>query len=305
MLVGQVAALVSRHSPNSAGVFARRSIARDMSLSGYCDCSMIRRKTLRQRVGLSGVGIHSGQVGVVEVGPADYGSGLRIFHNQGETFPVHIDYSMARPGASILRHKECSVLTPEHLLAAMAGCGITDAEIRVRGEEVPILDGSAAPWVEEFERVGFKEGPRVDPFEIKVERAVHFADASAYLAPADRLKLSVSIDFVDGPKGSFAAEIPRDFDQVANARTFVVMPDRDDLKAQGRGLGISPENTVTFVNSLPVNPTRYPDEAIRHKVLDLLGDLALLGQPIVGHIHVDRGTHSVHQELVRDLLTSG
>ena len=139
----------------------------------------------------------------------------------------------------------------------------------------------------------------------KVERAVHFADASAYLAPADRLKLSVSIDFVDGPKGSFAAEIPRDFYQVANARTFVVMPDREDLEAQGRGRGISPENTVTFANSLPVNPTRYPDEAIRHKVLDLLGDLALLGQPIVGHIHVDRGTHSVHQELVRDLLTSG
>ena len=266
---------------------------------------MIRRKTLKQMVDLSGIGIHSGQVGRVEVGPADYGSGLRIAHNQGETFPAHIDYAIARPGASILRHKECLVLTPEHLLAALAGCGITDAEIRVHGEEIPILDGSAAPWAEEFERVGFRDGPQVDPFEIKMERTVDFADARVHLAPADRLNLSVSIDFADGPKGSFMAEIPRDFKQVANARTFVVMPDREGLEAQGRGQGISMENTVIFENSSPVNPMRYPDEAMRHKVLDLLGDIALLGRPVLGHVHVDRGTHSVHQDLVRDLLLNG
>ena len=138
-----------------------------------------------------------------------------------------------------------------------------------------------------------------------MERTVDFADARVHLAPADRLNLSVSIDFADGPKGSFMAEIPRDFKQVANARTFVVMPDREGLEAQGRGQGISMENTVIFENSSPVNPMRYPDEAMRHKVLDLLGDIALLGRPVLGHVHVDRGTHSVHQDLVRDLLLNG
>lgn len=277
-----------------------------VNVRDYLDNTMtLYRRTLSDEVTLQGVGIHSGNIEGAVVRPAGFGEGLRVVDHHGHAFPVHVDFAATRPGASVLQRGDFSVWTPEHLLAALVGCGITDADILVEGDEVPILDGSAAPWVEQFEAAGVVCGPEVVPHVIQRERLIDFTDARAHIWPGDQLTLSVSIDFVDGPVGTREVDIPQDFAKIADARTFVMAKDLETFRAQERGRGITSENTVVFQDSAPINHTRYPDEAVRHKLLDLLGDLAFVGRPLLGRIHVERGTHAVHQDLMRDILANG
>ncbi|MEZ4320070.1 MAG: UDP-3-O-acyl-N-acetylglucosamine deacetylase [Myxococcota bacterium] len=256
-------------------------------------------KTLAHTVSLEGAGLHSGAPCRVELRPAQ-GGGLR-FVKGGRVTPVHVDHADA-PGGST-RFPGC-VETPEHLLAAVVGLGITDLEVHVDGPEVPALDGSALTWVEALGEpviTGVSRGLAVSaPVEVAVD------GGWARALPSDGLELWVDVDFGPACRGSFALAVdPGSFRrELAWARTFLPHAMLDAVVAAGRGRGAEPGSVVLLGARGPLVPVRGPDECVRHKALDLLGDLALAGLPLRGRFEVVRGTHALHHALVRAVLSA-
>jgi len=254
-------------------------------------------KTLGAPVRFAGVGLHSGAACEVELRPAHSG-GLRFLH-RGRTLPVHISQASA-PGGSTLLGGQLD--TPEHLLAALVGLGITELEIAVTGPEIPGLDGSARDWVQglgELVCVGSTAGLEVsEPVEIEGFGGI----ARAW--PGDRLELAVEVDFGPACRGRFELVMsPERFhEELCWARTFLPHRMLGAVHAAGRGRGAKPGSVVVLGERGPLVPVRSADECVRHKALDLLGDLALFGAPVRGRFELVRGTHALHQALVREVL---
>lgn len=265
----------------------------------------VPRRTLAAPFSRRGVGVHTGRPATVTVRPAPWGTGIR-FRLGPEVVPARIDHVVPQGGATWLRAGERRVGTVEHLLAALYGSGISDAEVEVEGEEVPVLDGSAAPWVEALAAAGRIAGPPADPLVLQEALEVEARGGRARAWPHPACELSVDVDFGrGGPRGhaSVVLEGDRFQREVAWARTFVLERDIPTLRAAGRGLGATPTDTVVWGADGPLVSLRAPDEPVRHKLLDLVGDLALLGRPLRGRIHVERGSHALHHALVRMLLS--
>lgn len=255
----------------------------------------MNRRTLASAVRRAGIGVHCGEPAEVELLPAAFGSGIRFVTARGEV-PATPAHARPGPGCTLLAAGDAEIATPEHLLAALAGLGVTDVQIRLVGSEVPVMDGSAGPWVDAIDAAGRVDGPALVPFTVLREIRVDGFGGWATIGPGDTL--SVDVAFAGGPSGSLA--VPLDeagFRAVARARTFVRAEDVEHLRAAGRGRGATAENTVLW----PTARLRCPDEPVRHKLLDAWGDLALLG-PCRVAVHVARGSHALHQLLVRAAL---
>jgi len=255
----------------------------------------------------SGVGVHSGVEGWVRIAPAPHGTGIYVGRAGHPSVRLSPALSRAIPGATVLTLPGGEVSTPEHLLAAIAGLGITDAEIEFGGAEVPVLDGSSRPWCEAIVDAGVIDGPAVRAVAPARLRLVEAAGGWAEVRPAEDLRLRVAIDYDDGPCESVDLMLPRgDFvGEISWARTFVMERDVARLRAAGRGRGANLHNTVVYRGSEAVaNPggLRGPLEAARHKMVDLLGDLALAGVPLRGEVVVVRGTHALHHDLLHAWL---
>jgi UDP-3-O-[3-hydroxymyristoyl] N-acetylglucosamine deacetylase len=201
------------------------------------------------------------------------------------------------------------VITPEHLLAALVGLGVTDAVLTLDGPEVPIRDGSALPWCVDLQASGLVEGPQVEPLRLATPIEHREFGGVALAWPADRAELEVSVDYgAEGlPRGEAQLVLdPGDFvEHVAWARTFVLERDISAALKAGRGKGATADNTIVWTPRGPRHPMRAPDEVVRHKLLDLVGDLALVGRPFVARIRVEKGSHRLHHALVRRLLANG
>jgi UDP-3-O-[3-hydroxymyristoyl] N-acetylglucosamine deacetylase len=197
-------------------------------------------------------------------------------------------------------------------MAALAGCGVHNALIEIDGPEVPILDGSAAPFVRGIMHRGLRAlASPVRAFEVLKEVTVTDGAASATLSPADTLRIDFEIDFADAAignqkkslvmnNGSFAREL-------CDSRTFCRQADVDIMQANGLALGgTSGENAVVFEGDRVLSPggLRYADEPVRHKMLDALGDLALAGAPLIGHYTGLRAGHSLTNTLLRKLFAT-
>ncbi len=272
-----------------------------------------RRRTLGGRASVTGVGLHTGAASTLTFAPAPPGHGItfRRLDVEGATpVPARIAEAVQVERRTQLGQGESAFHTVEHVLAALAGLGIDDADVACTAAEPPIGDGSAAPFVTAIDAAGIVEhGELVRPLVIR--RPIRVVDGeSVYEAvPAPTFTLDVTIEFphpMVGRQQMRAAVTPTQFrEAVASARTFGFVEEVEALRAKGLIRGASVENAVVFGPSGSLSgPLRWTDECVRHKLLDCIGDLALAGQPIIGQVTAikpsHRGTIAFVQALVQD-----
>jgi len=272
----------------------------------------VGRRTIGRAVSVAGIGLHGGQSVRVELRPAAPGA-CRAFTQAGRSpIPATLDRVCDAHLATRLAGDGWTVRTVEHLLAAAFALDIDDLEVEVIGDELPVLDGSAQGWLEALDRAGLVDGAgRPDQFRVSAPVLVRDGDRWARLEPHDGLDLHAEVCFDHPAVGHHrvhfdgtAAAFRRD---IAPARTFGFAPDVAALRAAGLARGGSLDNAVVFGDDGPLNPSglRFPDEPARHKMLDLCGDLALLGARLRGRLTTTRPGHALTHALLRAAVKDG
>ncbi|SFJ37045.1 UDP-3-O-acyl-N-acetylglucosamine deacetylase [Aerobium aerolatum] len=272
--------------------------------------------TLKSRVSLSGIGVHSGNNVSIDFVPADPDTGIVFVRTDVQGEPVELRALASEVGGTDLSTilgdlGGVHVATVEHLLAALAGLGIDNLLIEIDGNEVPVLDGSSAPFVEVFEQAGLQQ-QAVKRRYIRILKPVRIDNGASWaeFRPYDGTRFEVEIDFESPAIGrqSFATDItPESFrNELSRARTFGFMKDVERLWAAGYALGSSLENSVVIGDDhrvINMEGLRYPDEFVRHKMLDAVGDLALAGARFIGCFRSYRGGHKLNAQALRRLLS--
>lgn len=283
-----------------------------MGLSG--GVLRMNRQTLASAAVCSGIGLHSGERVRLVLKPAAPGTGIVFERTDLDTVENRVEakatnVTTVRLGTTIANEAGVSVATVEHLMAALAALGVDDALIEIDGPEIPIVDGSSAPFVDLIAQVGLKASamPRR---AIRVLKAVsaEFQGRTATFMPSLRPVIDVEIDFPHPSVGRqrYAFDISAETfaGEVASARTFGFKRDVEALRAAGLARGGSMDNAVVLDESGILNEEglRFADEFARHKALDALGDLALAGAPILGRYQASQPGHALNNVAVRALL---
>jgi UDP-3-O-[3-hydroxymyristoyl] N-acetylglucosamine deacetylase len=269
-----------------------------------------QEQTIRTPVECCGTGLHSGAPVRLKILPAPPGSGIVFRRVDLDGFEVQaVGRNVARVSyATSLMKKGVLISTTEHLLSAFIGTGIDNAIVELDNLELPILDGSAQPFVDLIRKAGIRKQRRPRSY-LRIRRELELREGDKFIAvyPADRYSVSYSINFphpligkesfrVDLSDGNYLREI-------APARTFGSREDERAMRNMGLIRGASVENCIVLTRAGIENPPlRFGDEFVRHKVLDLIGDLALLGRQILGNVVADRAGHAMHTALVSRLL---
>jgi UDP-3-O-[3-hydroxymyristoyl] N-acetylglucosamine deacetylase len=258
---------------------------------------------------LRGVGLHSGADAAVRFRPAPAGAGLTFHH-------ILTGQEIAARAANVTDTSRCTrlgrdgweVQTVEHALSALAGLGVDDAVIETEGGELPAGDGSAAPFVALIQEAGLREQPgaTVSPLTLTQPVTVSAGAAALVALPADQLTLAVVLDY---PRHPYLGALAATFDaaggdyaaDIAPARTFGFLSEIEALRALGLGLGASRENAVVLGEDRYETPLRFANELARHKLLDLMGDLALIGRPLLAQVIAVRPSHALNTRLARTL----
>ncbi len=281
-------------------------------IPGYAGAS--RQKTLKRAIPCRGVGLHSGRPISMTLCPAPVDHGI-VFHR------VDVDDRNPRVAArfdNVVDTRLCTVIaneddvrigTVEHLMAAFAGCEIDNALVEIDGAEVPIMDGSSEPFVFLIDCVGVHEqdAPR-RAIEIRKPVTVDLDGKRVTLSPADRYAIDFEIDFASKAIGhaSLGVEMVNGTfrHELAQARTFGFLEEVEQLRAIGLARGGSLENAVVVDGDKVLNEggLRYPDEFVRHKVLDCIGDLYLAGGPLIGHVDAVKAGHQINNAALRALF---
>jgi UDP-3-O-[3-hydroxymyristoyl] N-acetylglucosamine deacetylase len=258
----------------------------------------------------AGIGLHSGRKVTLALKPAVADHGVRFQRADlgGVDIPAHVSHlgSSQHLQTGLVRD-HASVDTIEHLLAALRGLGVDNVLIELNQAEVPIMDGSSAPWVYLIQDAGVKElGAPRRTIQIVRPVQIQHGDKRIALYPSDRFKISYTISF-DHPmlrhqQKTLELDERTFVDEIAPARTFGFLKEVEMLRQRGLALGGSLENAIILGETGVLNPLRFEDEFVRHKILDVIGDLALLGHPILGHLVVHRGGHALHTALASELL---
>jgi UDP-3-O-[3-hydroxymyristoyl] N-acetylglucosamine deacetylase len=267
--------------------------------------------TLAQPVHLEGIGLHTGEPVQVALHPAAEGCGIvfsRSDHPDVIPVPALVGNVVDSRLATSIGNHSWQVSTIEHLLAALHGLELDNVRIEVRGDELPILDGSARPWVEAIDRAGSREqsSPR-RVIEMIAPVEVRDGDRWVRLGPGVGFRIRAAIEFDHSSVGRQSMELeinPQVFRQELGwARTFGFLSNVEGLRRMGLIRGGSLENAVVFGSEGVLNPEglRAPDEPIRHKILDMLGDLSLVGSRISGLFEAERPGHSLTRRLVEEL----
>jgi len=270
---------------------------------------LIQEQTIRGAVKFSGVGLHSGAAVNMQILPAAAGTGVIFRRTDLDGFDIEaVGRNVAKVSyATSLMRRGVLISTTEHVLSALMGAGIDNATIELDQLELPILDGSAKPFLDAIQRVGIKKQRRQRTY-LRVTRPVEIHDGDKFLGvyPAEGYAVSYTIDFPP-PIGlqTFDLDLSSDAYQrdIAPARTFGFLRDERALRNMGLIRGASEENAIVLTDSGVKNgPLRFEDEFVRHKILDLIGDLALLGRRILGRVIANRAGHAMHTALVSRLL---
>ncbi len=275
---------------------------------------MIKQRTLKNVIRATGVGLHTGEKVYLTLRPAAIDNGIvfrRVDLDPVIEIPAKPEFVGDRRLSTALQNKTASVSTVEHLMSALAGLGVDNAYVELTAAEVPIMDGSAGPFVFLIQSAGVVEQSAAKKF-IRVKKAVEVkaGDKWARFNPFEGFKVSFSIDFdhpifakspqsaiVDFSTTSFVKEVSR-------ARTFGFMHEVEALREAGLALGGSPDNVIVMdsYHILNEDGLRYEDEFVKHKILDAIGDLYLLGHPLIGEFTAYKSGHSLNNMLLRALL---
>jgi len=271
---------------------------------------MNAQRTLRRAISCAGIGLHSGNKVTLSLKPAAVDTGIRFRRADlgGLEVPATVEHVCGINHATGLSRDAVSVDTVEHLLAALVSLGIDNAVVELNSPEVPIMDGSAAPFIYLIHEAGIKTQSKARRY-LKILRAMSLTHADKRIAvyPSDRFKVTYSISF-DHPLLRHQARTMRVteqsfVDEIAPARTFGFLKEVEMLRQQGLALGGSLENAIVIGDTGVLNNAlRFEDEFVRHKILDLVGDMALVGHPIIGHLVAHRGGHALHTEFAARLL---
>jgi len=258
----------------------------------------------------AGVGLHSGAPVRLRILPAPAGSGIVFRRVDLDGFEVEaVSRNVARVSyATSLMKKGVLISTTEHLLSAFIGTGIDNAIVELDNLELPILDGSARPFVDLIHQAGIRKQRRPRSY-LRIRRGLEMRDGNKFIAvyPADTYSVSYAINFPHPLIGNetFSVQLANGnyLREIASARTFGSRQDEQALRDMGLIRGASRDNCVVLTrDGLENPPLRFADEFVRHKVLDLIGDLALLGKQILGNVVADRAGHAMHTALVSRLL---
>jgi UDP-3-O-[3-hydroxymyristoyl] N-acetylglucosamine deacetylase len=275
---------------------------------------MIKQRTLTNSIKAKGVGLHTGEKVYLTLRPAPVDTGI-VFRRVDLNPVVEIKAWAENVGDTImstnLRNGDVRVATVEHLLSALAGLGIDNAYVELSAEEVPIMDGSAAPFVFLIQSAGIYEQEAAKQF-IRIKRKVEIEQDGkrASFEPFDGFKVSFIIEFDHPVFRERNKEVSLDFSstsfikEVSRARTFGFMNDIEHLRAQNLALGGSMDNAVVVDDYRVLNEDglRYDDEFVKHKVLDAVGDLYLLGKSLIGEFKGYKSGHFLNNLLLRELL---
>ena len=272
------------------------------------------QKTLRDSISFVGIGLHSGAKVRIRLRPSEDSSGIHFLRRDvapgtglipARWFNVH----QSELCTVLINHYGSTIATVEHLLAALFGCGVDNALVEVDGPEVPIMDGSAAPYSELIARIGTRVIDR-QRHAIRIERPIELREGDKYaiLMPSPTPRISVSIDFPGTPIGfqTFSVELTSEafHESMARARTFGFKAQLEALRRKGLTLGGSLNNAVLIDGDRIVNEDglRFNNEFVRHKILDVFGDLALAGIPIIGHYYAHKPGHALNQRMLEKLF---
>jgi UDP-3-O-[3-hydroxymyristoyl] N-acetylglucosamine deacetylase len=275
---------------------------------------MLRQRTLKTLITASGVGLHTGRKVRITLRPAAIDSGV-VFRRVDLPSPLDIPARADAVGetrlSSCLVRGEAKVYTVEHLMSALGGLGVDNIYVDLDGPEVPIMDGSAAPFVLLLQQAGIVQQAAPKKF-IRIRRLVEVTEGDkwARFEPHEGYRLSFSIDFKHPVIDRSTQSVMVDFaetsylKEIARARTFGFMQDVENLRESGLALGGGLDNAVVLDEFRVLNAEglRFTDEFIRHKLLDAVGDLYLLGKPLLGAFSAHKSGHALNNKLLRALL---
>jgi UDP-3-O-[3-hydroxymyristoyl] N-acetylglucosamine deacetylase len=275
---------------------------------------MLRQRTLKSSISASGVGLHTGKKVRISLRPAAPDTGIvfrRIDLPEAVDLPAKAEMVGETRLSSCLVRGETRVYTVEHLMSALGGLGVDNAYVDIDGPEVPIMDGSAAPFVLLVQQAGLIEQPVPKKF-VRILRLVEVqeGDKWARFEPYEGYRLAFSIDFNHPVIDRSSQSVTLDFAQtsylkeISRARTFGFMQDVENLRENGLALGGGLDNAVVLDEYRVLNAEglRFTDEFIRHKLLDAVGDLYLLGRPLLGAFSAHKSGHALNNRLLRALL---
>lgn len=276
--------------------------------------SMICQTTIARPVAIAGIGLHTGKRISMNLRPADAGTGI-VFHRRFEQHTVSIEAKSANVVdtrmATVLGKGDVRISTVEHLLSALSAYGIDNLHIDIDGPEVPIMDGSAAPFTAIIDEAGIHCHPQSRKF-LAIRQPINVIDGEKRVSiiPSRFFRITFDIAFHHPCIALQQRSVKVDSNvfkrDLAPARTFGFLRDVEMLKAAGLARGGSLENAIVVDDERILNPEglRFQDEFVRHKILDAIGDLSLIGYPILGHVRAFKAGHEINHQLVEKILAT-
>ena len=260
--------------------------------------------TIRKPVSIEGIGLHGGETIRLTLSPAGSDTGILLRAPDGTLIPANAEHVVDGHFATTVGSFGVRVRTVEHLMAAAAGLGIDNLLVDVSGDELPGLDGSSRDFVELLERAG-RVGLPARRIPLRIESPIRVEDGTRWLhvLPSDSLRISYTLDNDHPAIGlqvlSLEITDTTFVEELASARTYGFLKDVGAMRQRGLARGGSLDNTIVVGKRTVLNDhLRFPDEFVRHKILDLLGDLFLLGRPLIGHVVARNGGHALNHRLV-------
>jgi len=272
------------------------------------------QNTIRKKINCSGIGLHTGKEIHMNLLPAEANTGIRFIRTdltEKNFIPAFMNRVVDTTMATTISEGEVSVATTEHLLAAINGLAIDNILVEIDGPEVPIMDGSAFPFVSLLQNAGVKQQKSYRRL-VKITREISFREGDRYISiyPYDGFKVTAEINFdhdsVRRQVYSLAVSTEKFIAEISKARTFGFLDDVKKLQQNGLALGASLDNAIGMDENGILNKEglRYVNEFVRHKIMDIIGDMTLLGCPILGHIVAYKSGHSQHLKLMEKIAAT-